>query len=454
MPTAYLKKLATLNHISVDKLEKFWSQAKEIAKSEGQGKSWGLITTIFQNKLKKEGYKISAFYEPDRLDDDTQKHFDNLNHTKELTKENTPTLLAMLKHSYFKNVRDNIKQIWARSMNSEQTANEWLHIYHSLIVECEKASIEPKVCARMCYIKYHKENPHTKHLNKNNDVSFNTLKKEALQYFEGLRKWKEENKEFNKEIEEFMKNQVTSSVETITKVNKDGTKYVFEKLSSVKDVIELLKNIDVLHDYFDKDEDYFKDKYGVSKKEATLFDLPWDEDTIVFIKYNNGKEWYSVDERSMLKNLKLSGIKDATFEWNGDIISFYGKDCKIEKFDKDDEDSAWNVTCSNTYLYQGQVITASSKYEVVSYRPQFRYLGFTPNSVKDYLKHFDPIEQVCVNDYNLYRKEVARLLKPDYKELIVNKIKFDGLLKLCFEAKVSTYDAYKWIDYIHVYNLI
>lgn len=707
MPTAYLKKLATLNHISVDKLEKFWSQAKEIAKSEGQGKSWGLITTIFQNKLKKEGYKVKAFtsladtdelddadlginvdpkeyhkqkslqmslqskldmikkdlnkeadsyvnklekiakrlneenrkrysrdnegdkwlhyngtvskevlleaykdgiacwyegfgtitsdediryelnyyknsvyprfkklingsslrvyrgldfhklfysdvdllknyfkylkynlmdrnswttsieiakryinypwfsiilrmdctledanlplsawlegywfaknkeinlkkslkvknikcvfvgedlksrlgfdekefnkvaamYEPDRLDDETQKYFDNLNHTKELTKESTPTLLAMLKHSYFKNVKDNIKQIWARSMNSEQTANDWLIIYYSLIVECEKLAIEPKVCARMCYIKYHKENPHTKHLNKNNDVSFNTLKKEALRYFEGLRKWKEENKEF-------MKNQVTSSVETITKVNKDGTKYVFEKLSSVKDVIELLKNIDVLHDYFDKDEDYFKDKYGVSKKEATLFDLPWDEDTIVFIKYSNGKEWYSINEHSKLSDLKLTGIKDATFEWNGDIVSFYGKDCKIEKFDKDDEYSSWVVTCSNTYLYQGQVITASSKYEVISYRPQFRYLGFTPNSVKDYLKHFDPIEQVCVNDYNLYRKEVARLLKPDYKELIVNKIKFDGLLKLCFEAKVSTYDAYRWIDYIHVYKLI
>lgn len=127
--------------------------------------------------------------------------------TSKLTKESSKALLAMLKHSYFKNVRDHIKQIWARSMNSEQTANEWLVTYHPLIVECEKLAIEPKVCARMCYIKYHKENPYTKHLNKNNDVSLNTLKKEALQYFEGLRKWKEDNKEFNKEIEEFMKNE-------------------------------------------------------------------------------------------------------------------------------------------------------------------------------------------------------------------------------------------------------
>ena len=73
MPTAYLKKLAKLNNTSVDKLEKFWSQAKEIAKSEGQGKSWGLITTIFQNKLKKEGFKVKAFFtttaDTDELDD-------------------------------------------------------------------------------------------------------------------------------------------------------------------------------------------------------------------------------------------------------------------------------------------------------------------------------------------------------------------------------------------------
>lgn len=373
--------------------------------------------------------------------------------SKQLTEESCQTLLFMLKHSYLKNVRDHIKQIWARSRNSEQTANQWLITYHPLIVECEKLAVEPKVCARMCYIKYHKENPYTKHLNKNNDVSFNTLKEEALEYFKGLKKWKDSD--FDKQIEELMKNEkVTSGVTTITKVNKDGTKYLFEKLSSVKDVIELLKNIDVLHDYFNKDEVYFKDRYGVSKKEATLFDLPWDEDTVIFIKYNNGKEWYSVNEHSKLSDLKLTGIKDATFEWNGDVVSFYGKDCKIEKFDKDDEDSAWVVNCFNTYIYQGQVVTANSKYEVVSYRPQHRYLGFTPDVVKSNLKHFSPIENECSNDYNLYKKEVTRLLKPDYKDLIINRIKFDGLLKLCFEAKVSTYDAYRWIDYIHVYNLI
>ena len=72
MPTAYLKKLAKLNNISVNTLEKFWSQAKEIAKSEGQGNSWGLITSIFQNKLKKEGYKIKAFKEETRTSESGQ----------------------------------------------------------------------------------------------------------------------------------------------------------------------------------------------------------------------------------------------------------------------------------------------------------------------------------------------------------------------------------------------
>ena len=688
MPTAYLKKLATLNHISVDKLEKFWSQAKEIAKSEGQGKSWGLITTIFQNKLKKEGYKVKAFTslaDTDELDDadlginvdpkeyhkqkslqmslqskldmikkDINKEADNYNKelediAKRLNEENRKRysrdndgdkwlyyngtvnkevlleaykdgvcddirfrfgghlktivndkdiedelkyyknsvypkfkklingsslkvyrgldffnllnddkglknylkylkynlmdrnswttsievakryitykwtgiilqmdctledvnlpLSAWLEGYWFENenkeinlkkslkvknikcifvgdnlksrlgfdekefnkiaamyepdtldsttenklnyigqVKECIKQIWARGINQEQIAKKWSNNYCTLISDCFNKNIEPKICARMCYIKYNKENPQTKHLNKNLDTDFSTLMKEAKQYFDAC------NKDLSTKVKEQFN--ITSSIKLITKTNKDGTKFLFEKLSSTKDVIDQIKSIDILDDYFNKDDEYFKKKYKVSKIDATISDLPWDEDTIVFIKYSNGKEWYSINEHSKLSDLKLTGIKDATFEWNGDIVSFYGKDCKIEKFDKDDEDSAWNVTCSNTYLYQGQVITASSKYEVISYRPQFKYLGFTPNSVKDYLKHFDPIEQVCVNDYNLYRKEVARLLKPDYKELIVNKIKFDGLLKLCFEAKVSTYDAYRWIDYIHVYNLV
>lgn len=273
MPTAYLKKLAKLNRVSVNKIEKFWSQAKEIAKSEGQGKAWGLITSIFQNKLKKEGYKVSAFYEPDRLDDDTQKHFDNLNHTKELTKENTPTLLAMLKHSYFKNVRDHIKQIWARSMNSERTANQWLLTYHPLIVECEKLAIEPKVCARMCYIKYHKENPYTKHLNKNNDVSFNTLKKEALQYFEGLRKWKEDEEllnELNKRDAASMRNNVKNKYHyngrVITASSKEEAikkivAYTFGN-RTVEDVKKYLK------EYSPIENKYFSNIY-LYKKEIT-----------------------------------------------------------------------------------------------------------------------------------------------------------------------------------------
>jgi hypothetical protein len=88
MPTAYLKKLAKLNHTTVNKLEKFWSQAKEIAKSEGQGKAWGLITTIFQNKLKKEGYKIKAItYTSLNFPESTKKFYEDLeNELKEYRK--------------------------------------------------------------------------------------------------------------------------------------------------------------------------------------------------------------------------------------------------------------------------------------------------------------------------------------------------------------------------------
>ena len=64
----------------------------------------------------------------------------------------------------------------------------------------------------MLYIKYHKENPLTRDLNKSNDTDFYTLLKEAKQYFEGLKKWKEDNKEFNKEIEEFMKNEKVTAL--------------------------------------------------------------------------------------------------------------------------------------------------------------------------------------------------------------------------------------------------
>jgi len=79
MPTSYLKKLAKLNHTTVNKIEKFWAQAKEIAKSEGNGKVWGLITTIFQNRLKKEGYKIKAIaYDSVNSPESTKKFYEDL----------------------------------------------------------------------------------------------------------------------------------------------------------------------------------------------------------------------------------------------------------------------------------------------------------------------------------------------------------------------------------------
>lgn len=62
MPTAYIKKLAKLNHKSPTTLEKYWDNAKAIAKKQGKSGAWGLITTIFQNILKKEGMKVTAIY--------------------------------------------------------------------------------------------------------------------------------------------------------------------------------------------------------------------------------------------------------------------------------------------------------------------------------------------------------------------------------------------------------
>ena len=606
MPTAYLKKLAKLNNTSVDKLEKFWSQAKEIAKSEGQGKSWGLITTIFQNKLKKEGFKVKAFFtttaDTDELDDadlginvdhkeyhkqkslqmslqskldmikkDINKETDDYNKelvsiAKRLNEENRkrfsqdnhgdkwlnykgnvtkevlleafkdgvkcrlgfgnisdddikeeldffkrtiyPRFAKLLKGSslrvyrgldffdliskdkehelneylkylkynlmdrnswstsietakmyinykfagiilrmnctlgdanlplsawlegywydnggneeinlkksfkvndikcvfvgssleklfdmnkfnstktlafyepdvldsttenkldYIGKVKECIKRIWARGINQEQTSKEWSNNYGNLISDCFYKNIEPKVCARMCYIKYHKENPYTKHLNKDNDVSFDKLLSEANKYFNHLKELK------NNSI-------ITSSMKSFDKVGNDGTKYSFEKLTSVKEVIELLKGITIIDDYFNENDEYFRRRYGVSKKEATLGDVGWDEDIVIYIKYNNGKDWYSVDTESKLNDLKLSGIKDAIFEWNGgSVTSYYGKDCRIEKYDED-EDSPWVVKCSkgeimskfnkvtskyNVYLYNGRVVTASNKYELL-----------------------------------------------------------------------------------------
>ena len=434
MPTAYIKKLAKLNNISVNTLEKFWSQAKEIAKSEGQGNSWGLITSIFQNKLKKEGYKVKASIvtsDTDELDDsdlginvdpkeyhkqkslqmslkykldmikkDINKEADEYNKkleeiAKRLSEENRKrwssdndgdkwlyykgtvnkeVLLKAYKDgiaceykgfgtvkdedirdelNYFKNsvyprfkklingsslrvyrgldfydlafsdkdllknyfkylkynlmdrnswttsievaekyihcswysvilqmdciledvnlplsswlegywfenenkeinlkkslkvknikcvfvgedlrklgfkkefnkvvaisepdvlcsttenkldyinqVKECIKQIWARGTKNQQDqfAKEWVVNYSRIIDDCLNAFEEPKVCARMMYIKYHKENPQTRNSNKNKDTDFYTLLKEAKQYFEGLKKFQEDFSDFD-----------------------------------------------------------------------------------------------------------------------------------------------------------------------------------------------------------------------------------------------------------------
>jgi hypothetical protein len=50
MPTPYLKKLSEQGKGSVPSLEKKWDKAKGIAKGEGKGDNYGLITHILQNE--------------------------------------------------------------------------------------------------------------------------------------------------------------------------------------------------------------------------------------------------------------------------------------------------------------------------------------------------------------------------------------------------------------------
>lgn len=294
MPTAYLKKLAKLNHTTVNKLEKFWSQAKEIAKSEGQGKAWGLITTIFQNKLKKEGYKVKAF--------------------------------------------------------------------------------------------------------------------------------KEETREV------------------------DDRKFIFKRLS-LSDCVKQIK--DLFDDYFNfgkKDPDYYEKLYNTKVDESTASDLLPSDDFTVYIEYNDGSKWYSVADPK-LKDLKLTGIKNCIIEYPA-YTAYFGKDCRIERFD-DAEDSPYVVKCEakmKKYSYKGQIITASSKEEAIKKIVAYKFGNRTVEDVKKYLKHYSPIEEEASN-LSLYKKEIIRLLKADGQvRMLSDKYKLNCLCKLCYEAKVSCYDAFRYIS--------
>ena len=237
MPTAYIKKLAKLNHTTVNKLEKFWSQAKEIAKSEGNGKAWGLITTIFQNKLKKEGYKVKAFSVLASTED---------------------------KLKYINQVKECIKQIWSRGTRNQQEsyARDWTARYSRIIDDCINAFEEPKVCARMMYIKYHKENPQTRDLNDNKDTDFYTLLKEAKQYFERIEKMKEDLDfdNLNKQVTASTRNNMNKysyKGEIITANSKEeAIKKIVTASEEQDDFVE--ETLSYLEDYETKDMGKYK----------------------------------------------------------------------------------------------------------------------------------------------------------------------------------------------------
>lgn len=135
--------------------------------------------------------KIVAMYEPDTLDSTTKN-----------------------KLNYIGQVKDCIKKIWARGTRNQQEfyAKDWTARYSRVIDDCINAFEEPKVCARMMYIKYHKENPLTRKLNKNHDTDFYTLLKEARQYFEGLKKLEDDE---DLDFDNLNKSKTTASAEKV-----------------------------------------------------------------------------------------------------------------------------------------------------------------------------------------------------------------------------------------------
>lgn len=51
MPTGFVKKMAKKHKMSVDKSEKLWDRAKEIADKQGKGDNFAFITGIYKNML-------------------------------------------------------------------------------------------------------------------------------------------------------------------------------------------------------------------------------------------------------------------------------------------------------------------------------------------------------------------------------------------------------------------
>lgn len=100
----------------------------------------------------------------------------------------------------------------------------------------------------------------------------------------------------------------------------------------------------------------------------------------------------------------------------------------------------------NKYHYNGRIITASSKEEAIKKIVAYKFGNRTVEDVKKYLKHYSPIEEEASN-LSLYKKEIIRLLKADGQvRMLADKYKLNCLCKLCYEAKVSCYDAFKYIS--------
>lgn len=233
------------------------------------------------------------------------------------------------------------------------------------------------------------------------------------------------------------------------RISEDGTKFNFVRLS-LKDVIMKLKDA-ILADYILATEERFLEYYKVSKDEASYSDVESDgEDTKIYIEYTNGKKWSNYGIGSdKLKDLKISGIKNAIFEYP-DVTEYFGKDCRIEKFDNQ-QDAPYVVKCEGKtmkpYSYKGKIITASSKEEAIKKIVAYTFGNRTVEDVKKYLKEYSPIENKYFSNIYLYKKEITRLLKEDGQfTIIANKRKLSGLCHLCAEAGVSAYDAFKYIS--------
>ena len=669
MPTAYIKKLAKLNNISIDKIENLWSQAKEIAKSEGNGKAWGLITTIFQNKLKEKGYKIKA--DTDELDDadlgvnvdskeyheqkskmrslqqrlesikkDINKETDaniekleriakklNDANRKRFSQDNfgdkwlhyngsvdknvlleafkdgvaagyvgfgtitsdndireelnyfhktiyprfkkllngssvrvyrgldfyniiddeaslkefldylkynlmdrnswttsietaraythykwASVILRMnctledanlplsawlegywydkggneeinlkkslkvkdikcvfvgdsIKHdfgfdinkfnkvtaryepdghlSYYDYVKQAIREIWARGIPNN-IENYWVNIYRDLITACISEGIEPKVCARMCYIKYHKENPQTKHLNDNLDVSFNTLKKEAIDYFKAVKKpltysdlrsaestlvfydnLKKKLKEY-----EHRRNIVGSFKEEVFEDN--GIKYHFQRLS-LKEAKHYIDDLITSNSWNDK----------------TQFREIYDDSDIVnlYVEYNNGTKFDSSD--GLMKNLKSTGIKNAIFEYES-YTAYCGNDCHIEKFDEQ-QDAPYVVKCEASmlrkYKYKGNSIFASTKDEAIEILSsvlsrnvkKFCSLGQEESErLADYINNFEDSNLKRLYDKCLEASKVTQEFEEEAKKVIRELDKIHPSVRLAASSEEIT----------------